>query len=255
MDLRGKVALVTGAAHRVGRGIALALAGAGAHIVLHYGRSQEEAARTEGDLRALGVGVLAYSADLRDPDAITALFEAARAHFGRLDVLVNSAASFDRQPFDTISVEDWERSLQINLRAPFLATQQAARLMRIHTRPEGESALIVNISDLSGIHVWRGYTQHGVSKAGLLHLTRITARELAPEVRVNAIVPGPILPPPGAEADSDSWARAQARVPLRRAGSPELVGEAVLFLARNDFITGAALPLDGGEALLARPVD
>jgi pteridine reductase len=181
------------------------------------------------------------------------MFAAARDRFGRLDVLVNSAARFDRQPFEAITVADWERSLAVNLRAPFLCAQHAAPLMRSSARPEGETALIVNISDLSGVYPWIGYTQHGVSKAGLLHLTKITARELAPHIRVNAIIPGPLLPPPGVSEDSAGWQAIIERVPLQRSGGVEPVADTVLYLAHSDFITGAAINLDAGEALIGPP--
>jgi NAD(P)-dependent dehydrogenase (short-subunit alcohol dehydrogenase family) len=154
--------------------------------------------------------------------------------------------------------------MALNLRAPFLCSQAAARLMRASGRATGARGstggglgatgvpgLIVNVSDISGLNPWRGYAHHGVSKAALLHLTRVAARELGPHVRVNAVVPGPILPPPGEEEGSDAWRRRGERLPLGRTGQPQDVGEAVVFLARNDFITGETIVIDGGERLLA----
>ena len=249
MNLQNRVALVTGAAHRVGRGIALALAREGTHIVLHYGRSEEAARRTQSEIEGLGVEAFPVSADLADPSQIEFLFAATQERFGRLDVLVNSAARFDRQPFDEISVEDWDRTMQVNLRAPFLCTQQAARLMRSVERPQDEPAAIVNIVDLAGVYAWRNFTQHGVSKAGLLHLTRITARVLAPAIRVNALILGPIMPTQTKGVD-ETWQRIVSSLPLKRAGGPEVVGQSVVFLAQNDWITGAALDVDGGERLI-----
>jgi NAD(P)-dependent dehydrogenase (short-subunit alcohol dehydrogenase family) len=250
VDLKGKVALVTGSAHRVGKVIALHLARAGAHLVIHYGSSADAAAQTAEEIRALGVDAVTIQADLRRAEAIDALFEQVAAHYGRLDVLVNSAASFVKQPFDDIAVDDWKDAIQTNLRAPFLCSQHAARLMRSVERPAGQPALIVNIADLSGVIPWRGYVQHGVSKAGLIHLTQISARELGPHVRVNAIAPGAILPPAGMSADSDSWQQMGERVPLKRTGSPDYVAETVVFLAHNDYITGVLIPVDGGEHLV-----
>jgi pteridine reductase len=250
MQLQDKVALVTGAAHRLGKAIALALAGEGSHVVIHYGGSQQAARETAAEIAALGVEAFPVQADLSDPAQIEALFEAVRGRFGRLDVLVNSAASFQKRPFEEISLDDWERVLAINLRAPFLCSQHAAHLMRSAERPANESALIVNIADLSGIYPWRGYAHHGISKAGLIHLTKVAARELAPDVRVNAIVPGLILPPPGMAADGDKWQRLGQSVPLQRPGDPANIGQAVVFLAANDYITGAVLNVDGGEHLL-----
>lgn len=248
MELTGRVTLVTGAAHRVGKAIALALAREGAHQVIHYGSSAEAARRTCAEVEALGVEAFSFSADLAQPAAIDALFDAVDERFGRLDVLVNSAASFTRQPFDEITAESWDAALAVNARAPFLATQAAARLMRRTER--GAPGLVVNIVDLAGVYPWQGYVQHGVSKAALRHLTAIAARELAPDVRVNALILGPILPPPGVDADSPQWREMERGVPLGRSADPDEVGQAVVALARNDFITGAELRVDGGEGLL-----
>jgi NAD(P)-dependent dehydrogenase (short-subunit alcohol dehydrogenase family) len=250
MNLQGKVALVTGAAHRVGKAIALALAHEGAHIVVHYGSSEQAAQETAREIAALGVRAVPVQADLRDVAQIEGLFQAVQREFGRLDVLVNSAASFVKQPFDAITVDDWKNVMQTNLRAPFLCTQRAARLMRASSRPDDEPAAIVNIVDLSGIFPWRGFVQHGISKAGLIHLTQIAAYELAPGVRVNAVAPGAILPPPGMAPDSDAWRKLGERTPLARTGHPDYVGQTVVFLAQNDYITGAVIPVDGGEHLI-----
>ncbi len=249
MDLGNTIALVTGAARRVGRAIALALAEQGAHIVLHYGGSSAEAEQTAADIRSLGVEALTVQADLADPAQIEALFAAIRDRFGELDVLVNSAALFERASFDAITAADWDRVMAVNLRAPFLCIQAAARLMRAADR-SGDPALIVNLADLSGVHPWLDFAHHAVSKAGLLHLTRVAARELAPAVRVNAVVPGAILPPPGVEPDSEAWREIGGRVPLKRPGDPARLAETVLYLAANDFVTGAVIHVDGGESLL-----
>jgi NAD(P)-dependent dehydrogenase (short-subunit alcohol dehydrogenase family) len=253
MNLTGKVALVTGGAHRVGKAIALALAREGAHLVLHYGTSAGAAQQTAEEIAALGVDALPVQADLSDPAAIDALFQTVNDHFGRLDMLVNSASNFMKQPFDEITLDDWKDALQVNLRAPFLCTQRAARLMNMTPRPADEPALIVNIADLSGVFPWSSFVQHGVSKAGLIHLTHITARELAPDIRVNAVVPGAVLPPVGMEPDSPRWAYLGERVPLKRTGHPDYVGQTVIFLAKNDYITGAVIPVDGGEHLIGPP--
>jgi NAD(P)-dependent dehydrogenase (short-subunit alcohol dehydrogenase family) len=250
MELQDKVALVTGGAHRVGKAVALALAREGMHVVVHYGTSEAAARETVAEIKSLGVRALPVRADLRDPAQIQALFATVKAEFGRLDVLVNSAASFVRQPFDEIGLDDWKDVLQVNLRAPFLCTQHAARLMRAVVRPPDEPAAIINIADLSGIYPWRGYVQHGVSKAGLLHLTKVTAYELAPAIRVNAIVPGAVLPPPGVDPQGETWVNLGARTPLGRTGHPDYVAQTAVFLARNDYITGAAIPVDGGEHLV-----
>ena len=248
MRLSRRAALVTGGAQRLGRAIALALAGEGASIALHYGTSAGAARQTAAEIAALGVEVETFQADLADPSHIAGLIDAVAARFGRLDVLVNSAASFRKQTFGDISADDWDRVMAVNLRAPFLLSQAAARLMRSGERDA--PALIANIADLSGIHPWAGYAHHAVSKAGLIHLTKIAARELAPEIRVNAVVPGPVLPPPGVDEASPEWQQIAGRTPLGRTGEPDDIARAVVFLAQSDFITGAILPVDGGEGLL-----
>lgn len=250
MKLQEKVALVTGAGHRIGRAIALALAGEGASVVVHYGTSREGAEQTAGAICGLGPNAWTLSADLRRPDACNGLVEEVGRLAGRLDVLVNSAASFERRPFDEIDADAWDEVQAVNLRAPFLLTREAARVMRRSSRAAGETAAVINLSDLSAVYPWPGFAHHGVSKAGLLHLTRTAARELAPDVRVNAVIPGAILPPPGVDADSDEWRATAERLPLARVGDPELIGRTVCFLAGTEFITGVAVPVDGGEHLI-----
>ncbi|MBN1122765.1 MAG: SDR family oxidoreductase [Anaerolineae bacterium] len=253
MKLDGKVALVTGSAKRVGRGIALALAEEGASIVVHYGGSREAATQTVSEIETLGVEAFSLSADLADPDQIAALFAAIDERFGRLDILVNSAASFVKQPFDSITVEDWDQVMKVNLRAPFLCSQYAARMMITSERES--PALVVNIADLSGVNPWIDFVQHGVSKAGLRHLTAILARELAPDVRVNTLTLGPILPSPHTDPEGPVWKRIVERLPMKRSGSVEEVGQAVVALAQNDFVTGAELAIDGGEHLIGQAND
>ena len=250
MELQDKVALVTGGARRVGKAIALALAREGMHVLVHYGHAEQAARETVAEIQALGVRAHAVQADLHDPEQIAALFEVLENTFGRLDVLVNSAANFVRQPFEDGTVQTWKDVMQVNLRAPYLCTQHAARLMRRTPRPADRPAAIVNITDLIGLRPRRNFTLHGISKAGLIHLTRAAALELGPDIRVNAIAPGLILPPSYMEPDSPLWQAMGARVPLERTGHPDHVGQAVVFLARHDYITGAIVPVDGGQSLL-----
>lgn len=249
MRLDGAVALVTGAAHRLGAAVAHSLAGRGCSVVVHYGGSREAAERTAAELARLGVRAWPLGADLREPAAIEGLLAEVASRCGRLDLLVNSAASFERQDFETIEASDWDRVLALNLRAPLLCARLAAPLMRSSQRPDGAPAAVVNIADLSAFEAWPGYAHHGVSKAGLVHLTRQMAVELAPAIRANAVVPGAILPPPGVETESPAWRRRGEKIPLGRTGRGEEVGAAVVFLAANDFVTGAVLPVDGGEGI------
>ena len=239
----------------MGRALAIGLAEAGCDVMVHYHRSAEAAEETADDIRALGRDAATTSTDLSDPPAIDALFDALDGRFGRLDVLVNSAASFERRPIEQITAAEWDAVHALNLRAPFLSSQRAAERMRASDRRGGRSdggapGVIINLADPSGVSTWRGFAHHGVSKAGLLHLTRVTARELAPDVRVNSIVPGPILTPPGESTESGSWREKGRRVPLARVGEPAEIAQTAVFLARNDYVTGATIFVDGGEHLL-----
>lgn len=248
MKADAPLALVTGASRRVGRAIALGLARDGHDIVVHYGGSEEAAESTADDIRTLGRQAITAQADLRDPEAIERLFHTVASLEGALNVLVNSAASFNRRAFLELTVAEWTAALDVNLRAPLLCTQHAARLMR-GPRGDGHGA-IVNIADLSGEYAWPGYAAHGISKAGLIHLTRIAARELGPSVRVNAVVPGAILPPPGMSQDDPEWLAKGSTLPVGSVGDPTHVAATVVFVASNPFISGEVVHVDGGEQLL-----
>lgn len=239
MDPTGKVALVTGGAHRVGRALALGLAEAGADVIIHYHSSADAARETVRAVESLGRRGYALSADLEAPTCDGLIAEVGE-EFGRLDILVNSASLFESAPFEQIRVEDWDRVMAVNLRAPFLLTRAAAPLLR------EDDGLVVNIADLSGVQAWRSFTHHGVSKAGLIHLTRLAARALAP-IRVNCIVPGTVLPPE--DYTEEQVERSAARTVLERIGSPEDAVEALMFLVRSDFATGSVVTVDGGRML------
>ena len=242
MDLSGQVALVTGSAHRLGRSIGQALAAAGADIAVHYHSSAEAANVAVHEFRDLGVRAEAFKADLRDPDQIGTLFAALVEQFGKLDVLVNSAALFQRKPALEITLDDWNSVINLNLRAAFLCSQRAAELM---LRAGGGA--IVNIADAGAFQPWPGYAHHCISKAGLLMMTRVLARALAPEIRVNAIAPGPVLPPE--ELDADERGKLAEMTALKKLGTPEDVARTVLFLLESDYITGETIVVDGGKLL------
>jgi NAD(P)-dependent dehydrogenase (short-subunit alcohol dehydrogenase family) len=248
MDLKDKIALVTGSAHRVGKAIALSLAKEGANTIIHYGQSDDSARRTRADIEGLGAHAITVAADLSRPEDIHNLFKTIEDTFGHLDILVNSAATFTKRAFNEISVHEWDHTFAVNLRAPFLCSQHAARLMMNIVRLS--PGLIVNIGDLSGQDPWNGYVQHGISKAALRHLTKCLARELAPHIRSNTLVLGPVLPPPGQDTSSEEWVHLTQSIPLERSAKPLEVGQAVVSLAQNDFITGAELHIDGGQQLL-----
>jgi pteridine reductase len=242
MDLQDRVAFVTGSARRLGREIALALAKAGADIAIHHFESTDAPQQTAEELREIGVQAKVFKADLRDPGEIERLFTDVEAAFHRLDVLVNSAATFEYKPVLEITPEDWDRVLDLNLRAAFFCSQRAASAM---TRVGGGS--IVNLADVAAFQPWPGYATHSISKAGLVMMTRVLARGLAPDIRVNAVAPGTVLPPD--DTDPKERDRLAKMTALGRLGTPEDVTRAVLFLIDSDYITGETINVDGGKAL------
>ncbi|HEX6534945.1 MAG TPA: SDR family oxidoreductase [Gemmatimonadaceae bacterium] len=242
MDPRGRVALVTGGAHRVGRAITLALAARGARVAVHYHASAREADEVVREARGMGTDAWALQADLRQPGAPERVVREVAEHFGALDVLVNSAAVMIRTPLHEVTEAQWDDIMALNTRAPFFCARAAAVLMG--ERGEG-GGVIVNIADLAGLESWPAYIPHGVSKAGVIHMTAALARTLAPAVRVNAIAPGAVLLPESWSADDA--ARLARTTPLRRIGSPADVAQAVLYLIEADYVTGETLVVDGGR--------
>lgn len=235
------VALVTGAGRRLGRALAAGLAADGIRVAAHYHRSADGA---EAFVAERGRGHLAVQADLADPEQVAGLPGRVAGHFGRLDILVNSAAIMLRQPLGTVLPDQWDRVLALNLRAPFLLTQAAAPMLR------AARGCVVNVADVSGLDPWPSYLPHSAAKAGLLALTRGMAQALAPDVRVNAIVPGAVLPPE--EASAEALARSADRALLRRLGAPADVVGALRFLVTSGFVTGSVLVVDGGALARAR---
>jgi NAD(P)-dependent dehydrogenase (short-subunit alcohol dehydrogenase family) len=245
MDLRGKVALVTGGAVRVGKAIVLGLANAGADIVLNYYSSVDAAMETEDEVRAKGRQVLRVQADVANAGEVRRLIDETITRFGRLDVLVNSASVWRRTPWAELDEAAWDQLLGTDLKGAFLCARAAAP----HLAAKGDGA-IVNIVDLSAFVPFPNMMPHSVAKAGLLSMTYALAMELAPAVRVNAVAPGPVMPPP--EYDERLTAATARRTLLGRWGAPEDVAAAVVFLAQATYITGIVLPVDGGERLRGR---
>ncbi len=244
IDLKGKVALVTGSARRVGKAIALGLAAEGMHLVVHHhSSSDQEAAETADAIRAYGVETIIVRADQSRPDEVGRLFERVRESYGRLDVLVNSASNFRATPILDVSYQEWRDVIDTNLTGPFLCSQQAAGLMR-----EKGGGAIVNIIDLSAFTPWKTFPHHSVSKAGLKMLTEVLALSLGPDIRVNAVAPGPVLRDEG--RTPEEWQRVGQRLPLQRTGQADDVAQAVIFLAKQPYITGTTLRVDGGELLV-----
>jgi pteridine reductase len=243
MKLAGRWALVTGAAKRIGRVVAHELAAAGANVVVHYHHSATDAADAVRELGALGVQAFALAADLGQPDAVRRLAADVEARTGGVGLLVNSASNYLRTPFDAITESDWDASLDVNLKAPFLLAWTLGRAMR--ARGEG---CIVNLADWAGERPYRDYLPYCVSKAGVIALTKALAKELAPIVRVNAVAPGPVmLPEDFTPAATEAVRRA---TPLGRIGSPADVARAIRFLVEDAaFSTGSVLHVDGGRGI------
>jgi glucose 1-dehydrogenase len=244
MDLQGKTALVTGAGIRIGRALALALAARGCALCVHYGRSGGPAEAVRDQARALGVEAELFGADLGDADQVARLLPAATAAFGAVDLLVNNAAIFPEEDrFEATDTALWDRLFAINLRAPFLLSQAFAA-QRDADRP----GAIVNICDARTRQPGADHFAYRLTKGGLWQMTEMLAAALAPAVRVNGVALGAILPPPGRD---ESYIReyANRRVPLGHPGGCPAVVDAVLYLLEQEFVTGALLPLDGGEFL------
>ncbi len=241
MDLRGRVALVTGGAHRLGRAIALALGSAGANVAIHYHRSGARAGAVLEELAALGVQSAGIAGDLAVVAEAERVVDAAAGRWGRLDVLVNNAGIWGSTPVGTVTEARWDELLDTNLRSAFFVSQRAAPALR------AARGSIVNIADAGALRPWRNHTPYLVSKGGVVTLTEALAKDLAPEIRVNAIAPGPVLLPE--DYTAEQAARAAESVLLRRLGSAEDVGAAVVYLAQADYVTGVILPVDGGYRL------
>jgi NAD(P)-dependent dehydrogenase (short-subunit alcohol dehydrogenase family) len=242
LPLSGRAALVTGAAIRVGRAIALELARAGADVAVHYRSSKQEAESAAEEIRALGRRSVAIPAELASPEDCRRVVRDAVAAFGSLDFLVHSASNFRRAPLAETTEAVWDSAMNVNARAGLLMAREAAPVLR------QRRGRIVLVSDLLARDPEKNYLAHAVSKSAVEGLTRALAVELAPEVLVNAVAPGTVLVPDGTSAEvAEKLAR---RVPLRRNGTPEDVAKAVVFLcAGPDFITGQVLAVDGGQTV------
>jgi pteridine reductase len=240
VELLGKVALVTGAGRRIGAVIAESLGAHGMRVAVHYRTSKSEAEATVARVEAAGGEAWCVAADLGQASAPQQLIRDVVAHYGALDVLVNSAASMERTPFAETTSEEWDRILALNTRAPFFLCQAAAPHM-------ASGGAIVNIADLAAFETWPGYVAHGVSKSAVVYLTEALARVLAPAIRVNAVAPGVVLMPDG--WDDSLSARLASTTPLRHNGSPQDVVRAVLYLLESDYVTGDVLLVDGGRRI------
>jgi len=239
-SLSNRVALVTGSGKRLGRAVAIGLAEQGTDVVIHYRSSRAEALDAVAEIEKLGRRSIALQADLAHISELPKLFQKVEASFGRLDILVNSAANFVQTEFAATTEKLWDESLDTNLKAVFFCCQAAAPLLK------KSKGAIINFADIGGILGWPGFIPHSISKAGIIMLTRCLAKELAPEVRVNAIAPGTITMP----GDPPQWEADFVKLaPLHRNGRPDDIVTAVSYLASAKFVTGQVLVVDGGRTL------
>jgi pteridine reductase len=248
-SLDNKVALVTGGAQRVGAGIARCLHAAGASLMLHYRTSEPQARELQAELNAVRADSVALvQADLLDIAGLPELVKNTLNRFGRLDVLVNNASTFFATPVGNITERDWDDIVGTNLKVPLFLSQAAAPALR------KSGGCIVNLVDIHAERPLRHFVLYNAAKAGLAGLTRSLARELGAEVRVNGVAPGAVLWPEedqGGQGQFDSVSRQRiiSATPLKRAGSPEDVARAVLFLAEATFVTGQIIAVDGGRSI------
>jgi len=237
--LAGKVALVTGAARRIGRSIALRLAQEGADVVVNYRHSGDDAEHVAGEIRAMGRHARAIQADVSVLEEVRGMFRTVELDMGRLDILVNNAGVFFAAPILQMTVQQWDTVMNSNLKSQFLCSQAAAPMLK--RNPPGR---IINLSSLGGMLAWPSFTHYCVSKAGSIMLTRCLARALAPEILVNSVAPGTIQFE--GEAPDEDYIR---RAPLHRAGTGDDIADAVAYLAIADFVTGQIIAVDGGRSL------
>ena len=239
--LAGKVALVTGAAKRIGRSVALRLASEGADVIVNYRASRAEADEVVAQISATGRRAMAVRADVAKRTDVLALFATVEKEFGRLDILINNAGMFFRAKFEELTEEQWDTILDANLKSQFLCSQTAAPMLR-----RSGQGRIINFASLGGLLAWPAYTHYCVSKAGVIMLTRCLARALAPEITVNAVAPGTISFPGDAPEIAQDFIR---RAPMGRTGGPQDIDDAVMFLIQAPFITGQVIVVDGGRTL------
>ena len=239
------VALITGAARRIGACIAQRLHQIGYRVLIHYHRSEPEAQQLAAELNRIRPdSARTLQADLTDSRAIEQLAIQAQAQWQRLDLLVNNASSFYPTPLEQITESDWDALIGSNLKAPLWLSKELAPALR------QQQGSIVNIVDVHGQRPLQGFSLYSIAKAGLAMLTQSLAKELAPQIRVNGVAPGPILPPEGAaKRDPAAEQKTLEKTLLKRYGTPDDIADTVLFLARQSFITGQIIAVDGGKSV------
>jgi len=242
MEIRDKVVLVTGGARRIGREIALSVAQRGAKVAIHYRRSSKEAKALATEIKLkFGTSAAVFKADLFKVSEARKLAKNVLGHFGQVDILINNASIYEKTVMNSIRESDWDRNLNVHVKSPFFLSQAVAPGM------QKNGGKIINIADWTAHRIEKNYIPYGVSKAALIALTQVLAKNLAPQVQVNAVLPGPIILP-------EQWGEKTRKkvieaTPLKRIGSPRDVAQAVLFLIEgSDFMTGSNITVDGGQS-------
>ena len=243
MEIAGRNALVTGGAHRVGRALTLALAAAGADVFIHYNSSSAPAEETANAVRALGRRAVTGAANLSDPATAAPLLDAATVALGPISILVNSASGFPTDGLADVTLDAWRSTHDLTLATPMLLTQAFAAAL-----PEAETGAVLNVTDVRTATPYRTHFSYIVAKGGLDTFTKAAAVALAPQIRVNAVALGVILPPPGEDAGFAQ--RLAAELPMQRPGGTDPVAAAALMLIANDFLTGEIVRVDGGQHLV-----
>jgi pteridine reductase len=243
LDLKNKVALVTGAARRIGRAIALELANHGTSIAVHYRASHSEADAVVAEITAKGGNAQTFRANLEHVAEIEQMVASILDAFGRIDILINSASIFAPAPIEELTERDWDANLDTNLKAPFFLSKFASAAMR-----KQGAGKILNLADWAGIRPYKDYLPYSVSKSGLIGLTKALAKELAPEIQVNCIALGMVMPPE--EYSKAEIERLVGRTLTKKMGTAEDVARAVVFFCETDYATGTVLPLEGGRLLV-----
>ncbi|MCO6449836.1 MAG: SDR family oxidoreductase [Caldilineales bacterium] len=242
MELKGKTAIVTGGSQRIGRALVLALASAGCNITLHYNSSVASAQRTAAEAEALGGRIFLHSANLADPSELAGIVTATNQEFGPAQILINSAAIFPKDTLRDVTLDQWSETFRVNLRAPMLLTQAFARSL-----PDDMPGAVINLTDWRTARPYADHFSYSVAKGAIDAFTGAAAISLAPQIRVNAIALGAMLPPPG---QGEEYLQALAsNLPLQRVGGVDVIAQALLYLLGNDFVTGEIVRLDGGAHL------
>ena len=242
MELQGKNVLITGGAKRLGRAMAIALAEKGANVAIHFNRSKKDAEELASQLEAMGTKAISVSADCHKPKKIEKAVLKTADELGTIDILINNAAIFYRTPINNIDKDNWDDFLDVNLKAYFFFAREFAKLAGNNLRK------IINMADVYAHSPAKDFIPYGVSKAGVVALTKGLAKAYAPDILVNTISPGVIMPP--ANSNSVSLKENEKVINqtlLKGAGTPEDITKTVIFLAENDYITGSEIFVDGGR--------